>query len=160
MYPEIMSDTEKRLVELGVTLPPPAPAVAAYVPFVITGNLVFIAGQLPLENGKVKYTGRLGTDIRLESGQEAAWLCGLNILAQLKAACGGDLDRVKRCVKLGGFVACATDFYDHSQVINGASGLMEKVFGERGRHARFAVGVNNLPLNAAVEVDAVFELSV
>ncbi|MDX2028420.1 MAG: RidA family protein [Alphaproteobacteria bacterium] len=154
-----MSAIKKRLAELGFTLPPPAPAVALYVPYVVTGNLAFISGQIPLENGQVKLTGRLGAEVDLAAGQKAAQLCALNILAQLNKACGGDLDRVKRCVKLGGFVASAPDFFDHSKIINGASDVMQQVFGETGRHARFAVGVSTLPLNSAVEVDAVFEIN-
>lgn len=148
----------QRLAELGLTLPVPAAPVAAYVPYVITGNLVFISGQLPLENGELKIKGRLGDDVDIEDGQKAARLCGLNILAHLHKACGGDLDKVERCVKLGGFVSSTADFYDHPKVINGASELMEQIFGPNGQHARFAVGVANLPRNAAVEVDALFTL--
>jgi len=153
-----MSTVITRLQELGLTLPQPAVAVAAYVPYVITGNIVFISGQLPMENGRVAVTGRLGVDVDLATGQRAAQTCALNILAQLNAACGGDLDRVQQCVKLGGFVASGPDFFDQPKVVNGASELMEKVFGAAGKHARFAVGVGNLPMNAAVEVDAVFSL--
>ncbi len=148
----------QRLAELGLTLPTPASPVAAYVPYIITGNLVFISGQLPIDNGQLKIKGRLGDDVDLATGQAAAKLCGLNILAQLHKACGGDLDKVERCVKLGGFVSSAADFYDHPKVVNGASELMEQVFGPKGQHARSAVGVANLPLNAAVEVDAIFAL--
>lgn len=153
-----MSNIAQHLAELGIILPTPAAPVAAYVPFVITGNLVFISGQLPLENGELAITGRLGDSVDLATGQKAARLCGLNILAHLSHACGGDLNRVERCVKLGGFVSSTEDFYDHPKVMNGASELMEQVFGPAGQHARFAVGVANLPRNAAVEVDAVFAL--
>jgi len=153
-----MSIISEKLKSLGIALPVPASPVAAYAPYVITGNLVFVSGQIPLEDGKVKFTGMLGKDMDTARGYEAARLCGLNILAQLNAACGGDLGKVEACVKLGGFVASAPDFFDHPQVVNGASELMEAVFGEKGKHARFAVGVASLPKNAAVEVDAVFAL--
>ena len=153
-----MSIIAKRLAELGITLPEPAKAVAAYVPFVISGNLVFISGQLPIENGVVACTGRAGADVDLARAQNAARLCALNLLAQLKDATGGDLDKVERCVKLGGFVASAPDFYEQPKVINGASELIEQVFGAAGKHARFAVGTSNLPRQATVEIDAIFSL--
>jgi enamine deaminase RidA (YjgF/YER057c/UK114 family) len=153
-----MTNITQKLIELGLTLPMPAAPVAAYVPYVITGNLVYISGQLPLENGELSIKGRLGDDVDIAAGQKAARLCALNILAHLSKACGGDLNKVERCVKLGGFVSSAADFYDHPKVMNGASELMEQVFGPAGQHARFAVGVANLPRNAAVEVDAVFAL--
>jgi len=154
-----MTTISQRLTELGITLPAPAAPVAAYVPFVVTGTLVFISGQLPLENGKLAVTGKLGDDVTLEQGQHAARLCGLNILAQLAKACSGDLDRVQQCVKLGGFVACAPSFTDHPKVVNGASELLQQVFGASGQHARSAVGVPSLPLNAAVEIDAIFSIT-
>jgi len=154
-----MSAISKKLAELGITLPAPTVPVAAYVPYVTTGNLVFISGQLPIENGQLNITGRLGESVDLASGQKAARICALNILSHLNNACGGDLDRVAVCVKLGGFVASAPDFFDQPQVINGASELMQQIFGEAGKHARFAVGVGNLPRNAAVEVDAIFALT-
>ena len=147
-----------RLASLGITLPQPALPAGSYVPYVITGNLVYIAGQLPRLNEQVVALGRVGAEIEIEAAYKAAEICGLNILAQLNTACGGDLDRVERCVKLCGFVASAPGFYDHPKVINGASELMMKVFGEAGRHARCAVGVFTLPANAAVEVDAIFSL--
>lgn len=153
-----MNVISQRLTELGIILPAPAAPVAAYVPFVMTGHLLFISGQLPLDNGKLSVTGKLGEDVALEEGQHAARLCGLNILAQAAKACDGDLDRVQQCVKLGGFVACAPSFTDHPKVVNGASELMQQVFGNVGQHARSAVGVNGLPLNAAVEVDAIFSI--
>jgi enamine deaminase RidA (YjgF/YER057c/UK114 family) len=152
------TNIHQRLTELGITLPTPAVPVAAYVPYILTGNLVFISGQLPLENGELAVKGRLGDDVDVATGQKAARLCALNILAHLSKACGGDLNKVQRCVKVGGFVSSAADFYDHPKVINGASELLEQVFGPQGQHARFAVGVANLPRNAAVEVDAVFAL--
>lgn len=155
-----MSKIAARLKELGITLPEPSTPVASYVPFVISGNMVFIAGQLPRDKGQVAAVGRVGADVDLATAQKAAEICGLNILAQLNVACGGDLDRVEQCVKLGGFVASAPDFFDQPKVVNGASELMVKVFGDAGKHARFAVGVGNLPSNAAVEVDAIFSLKV
>lgn len=155
---KVMPTPAENLVKLGLTLPAPVPAVAAYVPYVVAGSLVFISGQLPMEGGQLKFTGSVGRDLDLATAQQAARLCALNILAQLNAACGGDLNRVARCVRLGGFVASAPGFFDQPKVANGASELMEQVFGEAGKHARAAVGVNVLPLNAAVEVDAIFAL--
>jgi enamine deaminase RidA (YjgF/YER057c/UK114 family) len=148
---------DRRLAELRIALPPaPAPA-ANYVPFVVVGNLVFVAGQLPFEGGKIKYAGKLGAGVAIEDGRNAARLCALNILAQVKAACG-DLDRVARCVRLTGFVNSAPDFVDQPRVVNGASDLLAEVLGDAGRHARVAVGVAALPFNAAVEVDAIVEI--
>lgn len=148
---------DARLKELGIALPEAAAPAANYVPFVTVGTLVFVSGQLPVEGGEIRFAGRLGDGLSLEDGQKAARLCGLNLIAQAKAACG-DLDRVKRVVRLGGFVASAPDFADHPKVVNGASDLMVEVFGEAGRHSRAAVGVAALPLGAAVEIDAVFEI--
>jgi len=149
---------DARLIELGIDLPEAAAPAANYVPYVITGNLVFISGQITLWNGDPMYKGRLGENLSLDDGLAAARLCGLNLIAQLKAACGGDLDRVSGCVRLGGFVNCTPDFTDHPKVINGASDLMAKVFGEAGKHARAAVGCSSLPLGVAVEVEGVFEI--
>jgi enamine deaminase RidA (YjgF/YER057c/UK114 family) len=149
---------ERRLAELKIALPPAAAPAGNYVPYVVVGNLVFVAGQLPLEDGKVRYPGKLGAGVSLEDGQKAARLCALNLIAQAKAACGGDLDRVQRCVKLTGFVNGTPEFADHPKVVNGASDLMAEVFGDRGRHARAAVGSSSLPLGAAVEIDAIFEI--
>lgn len=153
-----MTIIQSRLQSLGITLPSPATPAGSYVPYVITGNLVYIAGQLPRLNEQVVATGRVGAEVSLDAAQKAAEICGLNILAQLNVACGGDLDKVAQCVKLSGFVASAPGFYDHPKVVNGASELMMRVFGEAGRHARCAVGVFTLPANAAVEVDAIFSL--
>jgi enamine deaminase RidA (YjgF/YER057c/UK114 family) len=147
-----------RLNELGIELPRPAKPVATYVPYVIVNKLVFISGQVTLGPNGLEYLGKVGRDVSIEDAQAAARLCGINILAQLAAACDGDLDRVVRCVKLGGFVNAASDFGDHPKVINGASDLMVEVFGEAGRHARFAVGAGSLPLNVSVEIEAVFEI--
>lgn len=153
-----MSKTLERIKSLGLALPEPAAPVASYVPFIVTGNLVFISGQVPRQNGKIAVEGHVGKEVDLAAAQKAAEICALNIISHLNVACGGDLDKVEQCVKLGGFVASAPDFYDQPKVINGASELMEKVFGERGKHARFAVGVSALPMNAAVEVDAIFSI--
>ena len=152
------SNIDKRLGELGIALPPPGAPGGNYVPFVVIGDLAFMAGQVAREAGKMKYTGKVGRDISLEDGNAAARLCAVNLLAQLKAACGGDLDRVERCVRLGGFVNSPLDFYDHPKVINGASDLMVAALGERGQHARTAVGVSALPMDSAVEVEAIFQL--
>ncbi len=149
---------DARLRELGIDLPQAAAPAANYVPYVISGNLVFIAGQVTFWNGELKFIGKVGADYSVDEGQAAARLVGLNIIAQVKAACAGDLDRVRRCVKLGGFVNCPADFTGQPQVINGASDLMVDVFGDKGRHARFAVGASVLPMNVAVEIDAVFEI--
>jgi enamine deaminase RidA (YjgF/YER057c/UK114 family) len=154
-----MGKIENRLAEMNITLPEPAVPVANYVPYVITGNLVFISGQVTLEDGEVKYIGKVGADLTVDDGIAAARLCGINILAQLKAACGGDLDRVVQCVKLGGFVNATTDFNQHPQIINGCSDLMVDALGDKGKHARFALGAGSLPLNVAVEIDAVFEIA-
>ncbi|MGE5516772.1 MAG: RidA family protein [Bacteroidota bacterium] len=149
---------EQRLKDLGIDLPVPAVAVANYVPFVVTGNLVFVSGQLPLENGKLAVQGKLGAEVGIADGTRAARLCALGLLAQLKAATGGDLDRVKRVVRLTAFVASTPDFTDQPKVVNGASDLMVEVLSDAGRHARVAVGSPALPLNAAVEIDGIFEI--
>lgn len=150
----------QRLAEKNIVLPNLTPPVANYMPYAQSGNLIFISGQLPVFEGEKKFIGKVGAEIALEDAQKAAGLCALNILAYLKHALGGDLNRVKRCVKLGGFVNSAPDFYDHPLVINGASDLMVAAFGEDiGRHARFAMGAASLPFNVAVEVEAVFEVT-
>ena len=154
-----MSNVEERLAAEGITLPEaPAPA-ANYVPFVKTGNLVLISGQLPMADGKCKYLGILGKDVEVEEGAASARQCAINLLAQLKAACGGDLSKVTRVVRLGGFVAATPEFDKHPAVINGASDLMAAVFGDLGAHARAAVGVASLPFGASVEVEGMFEIS-
>lgn len=148
---------EETLSSLGITLPsPPAPA-GSYVPVVITGNLAFVAGQIPVEAGKVQFVGKVGKDISIEAGQQAARLCTINALAQLKAAIGS-LDRVHRVVKVTGFVNSMPDFSEQPKVINGSSELLVQVFGEKGRHARAAVGVSSLPLGSAVEVEFIVEI--
>ena len=150
---------DRRLAELGIELPRAAAPVANYVSFAVTGNLLFVSGQVAMTVGGITYRGRLGDDVSLDDGYQAARVCALNIFAHVKEACGGDLDRVVRCVKLGGFVASTPDFTDQPKVVNGASDLMVEVFGDKGRHARFAVGTAALPLGVAVEVDAVFEIT-
>lgn len=152
------SNIEKRLQEIGITLPPPGAPGGNYVPFVVVGELAFMAGQVAREAGKMKYVGKVGAALSVQEGAAAARLCAVNLLAQLKVACGGDLDRVERCVRLGGFVNSPPDFLEHPKVINGASDLMVEVFGERGQHARTAVGVAALPMDSAVEVEAIFQL--
>ena len=155
-----MGKIDDRLKELNITLPEPAAPVANYVGYVITGNLVFISGQVTFgPDGNLMYQGIVGDTITVEEAQKAARLCGINILAQVKSACDGDLDRVVRCVKLGGFVNAVPGFENHPMVINGTSDLMVEVFGDKGKHARFAMGAGSLPVNVSVEVDAVFEIS-
>jgi enamine deaminase RidA (YjgF/YER057c/UK114 family) len=154
-----MTSIDQKLESLGITLPSPTPAIANYVPYIISGNMVIISGQLPFKDGQVAFKGKVGQDMSLEEGQAAAYQCAINILTHLKSACGGNLGSVKQCLRLGGFVNCSSDFTDHPSVINGASDLMVAVFGEAGRHARAAVGVYSLPLGAAVEVEAMFLIS-
>ena len=150
------TSADDNLNRLGITLPDaPAPA-ANYVPYVVAGNMVYVSGQLPLVDGKLSVTGHVGKNVSTEEAAGQARLCAINLLAQLKAACGGDLSRVKQVVKLGGFVACKDDFTDQPEVINGASDLMVEVFGDAGRHARFAVGSNTLPRGTCVEVEGTF----
>ena len=149
---------DTRLAELGIDLPEAAASVANYVPYVISGNLVFVSGQVTIKNGEFLFQGKVGADLTVEQGQEAAKLCALNIIAQLKAACGGDLDRVKRIIRLGGFVNSTAEFTDQPKVINGASDLMVEVFGDAGRHARAAVSAAALPVNVGVEIEAVAEI--
>ena len=148
---------DARLKELGLEIAAPAAPVANYVGYVKTGNLVFVSGQVTLKDGQLQYQGKLGADVSLEDGQAAARLCAINVIAQLKAACDGDLDRVQRIVKLGGFVNSTPEFADQPKVINGASDLMVEVFGDKGRHARAAVSAGALPMQVAVEVDCVAE---
>ncbi len=152
-----MSEVEQRLIAIGVVLPAPNAPVANYAPFVRSGSLVYISGQVSVDaNGGIK--GIVGDEIDLEAGKAAAFLCGINLIAQMKAAVDGDLDRIKRVVKLGGFVQAGPGFFDIPKVLNGCSDLMVEAFGEAGRHARSAVGVYRLPMNFAVEVDAMVEV--
>ncbi len=153
-----MSKIEEKLSELGIELPTPAAPVANYVGFVKSGNCVFVSGQLPLEAGKLQFVGKVGSEISAEDAKKAARLCAINILAQLKVACEGDLQRVMKCVKLGIFVNGEANFKDHPAVANGASDLMVEVLGDAGKHARAAVGSGSLPFGVSVEVDAIFEI--
>jgi enamine deaminase RidA (YjgF/YER057c/UK114 family) len=148
---------DARLKELGITLPEPPVPQANYVGNVVTGNLIFTAGQIPLRAGKVEFVGKLGKDMSIEQGYEAAKLCAINVLAQVKVALGGDLERVVRCVKLVGFVNSTPEFGDQPKVINGASDLIVAVLGDKGKHARSAVGMANLPFGVATEVEGIFE---
>jgi enamine deaminase RidA (YjgF/YER057c/UK114 family) len=151
-----MTTPEARLVDLGVTLPQPTAPVANYVPFVRAGSLVHVSGQVSVDaSGGIR--GVIGEDLDLAAGQAAARLCAINLISQFRVACDGDLARVGRVVKLGGFIQAGPDFFDIPKVLNGCSDLMVEVFGDAGRHARSAVGVYRLPLNFAVEVDAVIE---
>jgi enamine deaminase RidA (YjgF/YER057c/UK114 family) len=150
---------DTRLKELSITLPKATPPVASYVPYVISGNLVFISGQVTFGPQGLEYIGQLGKEFTVEQGQAAARLCALNVIAQLREACGGNLDRVTRCVKVTGFVNAVQGFAQHPEVINGASDTIVQVFGDIGRHARAAVGAGSLPRNVAVEVEAIFEIA-
>ncbi|MCP5072295.1 MAG: RidA family protein [Rhodobacteraceae bacterium] len=149
---------DARLAELGIDVPVPPIPVASYLPYVVTGNLVVVAGQVTLEGGKVKYTGRFGESISIEDGEAATRLCALNVLSQLKAACDGDLDRVTKVVRLNAFFNATPDFLDHPRVMNAASDLMAEIFGEVGKHTRVGVGVTSLPLGVPVELDGIFEI--
>jgi enamine deaminase RidA (YjgF/YER057c/UK114 family) len=150
---------ESRLKDLGIQLPTPPAPVASYVPYVTSGNLVFISGQVTVTPDGLKYVGTVGKEISVEDGKAAARLCAVNLIAQVKAAAGGDLDRVKRCVKVTVFVNAVPGFTQHPEVANGASDLFVEVFGDAGKHARAAVGAGSLPRNVATEVEAVFELA-
>lgn len=152
-----MSQVEDRLAAQGITLPQPVAPVANYVPFVRVGALVHISGQVSLDAGG-GVRGVVGEDVDMEAAKGAARLCGINLIAQMRAACDGDLDRVVRVVKLGGFVQAGPGFFEIPQVVNGASDVMVLAFGDAGKHARSAVGVYRLPMNFAVEVDAVVEI--
>ncbi|MFH1804467.1 MAG: RidA family protein [Pseudomonadota bacterium] len=149
---------ESRLADLGITLPAANAPVANYVPYVQSGNLVHVSGQITMENGELKFVGKLGRDYDVEQGQKAARLCALNLIAQLRAAIG-DLDKVTRVVKLNAFVNSMPDFTDQPKVVNGASDTMVEIFGDAGKHARAAVGVASLPLGVAVEIDGIFEVA-
>ncbi len=150
---------DSKLAELGITLPTPATPVANYVPFVRTADLVVISGQLPMQDGKIAMLGKVSEGVSLEAGVAAARLCFINLLAQLKVACGGDLDRVQQVVRLGGFIAAPASFTAHATVMNGASDLAVAVFGDAGRHARSTIGVPSLPLDGAVEVEGMFRIA-
>ncbi len=149
---------ETKLAELGITLPLPMAPIANYVPYVVTGNLVVVSGQVPAIDGKIAITGKVSWGVSVDQGKEAARLCFVNVLVHLKAACAGDLDRVRRVVRLGGFIAAPSDFRDHAQIMNGASDLAVAIFGESGRHARTTISVPSLPADAAVEVEGLFQI--
>jgi enamine deaminase RidA (YjgF/YER057c/UK114 family) len=149
---------EARLAELGITLPTPMAPLANYIPFTISGTLVVVSGQVPAAEGRIAYTGKLGA-VSIEQAQAAARLCLVNVVAQLRVACGGDLDRVTRTLRLGGFVAAPAEFTQHAVVMNGASDLAVAIFGEIGRHARTTIGVPSLPGDATVEVEGMFEIA-
>ena len=153
-----MSKIEQRLSELRMTLPEPPKPVASYVPFTISGKLVTISGQIPVGPDGPRYIGKLGEDITVEDGKAAAQLCALNLMAQLKAACGGDLDKARRCLRLGVFVNAIPAFTQHPEVANGASDFIVQLMGDAGRHARAAVGASSLPRGVAVEVEGLFEI--
>jgi enamine deaminase RidA (YjgF/YER057c/UK114 family) len=152
-------DIQAKLNELGFELPNAAAPAANYVPYIVSGNMLFISGQIPFLNGERMHLGRLGDDLSIEDGVAAAQACALNILGQANAAVSGDWSKIKQCVKLGGFVNCTPDFTDHPKVINGASDLMVEILGDKGKHTRFAVGAPSLPLGVAVEIEALFELA-
>ena len=153
-----MGRVEAKLAELGITLPTPMAPLANYVPFVRHDGLVVVSGQVPARDGAIAFTGKLGAAVSLEVGQDAARLCFINVLAQLREACEGDLDRVARVVRLGGFIAAGPEFTQHALVMNGASDLAVAVFGDVGRHARSTIGVPSLPGDAAVEVEGMFAI--
>jgi enamine deaminase RidA (YjgF/YER057c/UK114 family) len=149
---------DTRLAEIGIELPNPAAPAANYVPFVQVGDLVYVSGQISMDaNGMVK--GKLGDGFSIDEAYAAARLCGINLISQVRVACGGDLDRLVRVVKLNGFVNATQDFTDHPEVVNGTSDLMVEVFGEQGRHARAAVGSSSLPRGVAVEVEGIFQIA-
>jgi enamine deaminase RidA (YjgF/YER057c/UK114 family) len=150
---------EAKLAELGITLPRPVAPIANYVPFVVTGDLVVISGQIPVVDGKVAVAGKVSVEVTVEQAVGAARLCFINLLAQLRVACGGDLDRVRQVVRLGGFIAAPAAFTGHAVVMNGASDLAVAVFGDAGRHARSTIGVPSLPADAAVEVEGMFRIA-
>lgn len=150
------NSVDNRLAELGIELPPVAAPVANYVAYQVAGNLVYIAGQIPFLNGELMYPGKVPTDVSVEQAKAAARQCGINMLAALKAACDDDLDRVKQCVRVQGFVSSEDDFTAQPSVVNGTSDLMVEVFGDAGRHTRLALGANTLPLDSCVEVSGIF----
>jgi len=149
---------DKKLESMNIVLPQSVMPAANYVPYVVSGNQVFVSGTLPMKDGKPQDLGKLGKEFTIEQGQQTAKLCGINILSHLRAACGGNLDRVKRVIRLGVFVNSAAGFTDQPKVANGISDMMVEIFGDKGKHARFAVGVSELPFGVSVEVDGTFEI--
>ena len=154
-----MSLIEDKLKKLNISLPEPKAPVGAYVATKVVGKLLFISGQVSIDKNTKLITGKIGKDLNLDEGYEAAKRCGLSIVAHVKNACGGDLDRIKTCVKLTGYVNSTDDFKDQPKIINGASDIIAKIFDDKGEHTRAAVSVNSLPLGVAVEVDAIFEIN-
>ena len=154
-----MSQIENKLKELNITLPEPKAPVGAYVASKIIGNLLFISGQISIDENKNLIKGKIGKDLSLDQGYQAALRCGLSLIAHAKKACNEDLSKIKSCIKLTGFVNSTEDFIEQPKVINGASDLIASIFGEAGMHTRAAVSVNSLPLGVSVEVDAIFELN-
>jgi enamine deaminase RidA (YjgF/YER057c/UK114 family) len=154
-----MADIEARLKELGIVLPEVSLPAANYVPCTVAGGMVFVSGQLPMLDGKPQFIGKVGREFTMEQGQECARICGLNILAHTKKVLGGDWGKIKRLARMGIFVNAPDDYIDHPKVANGVSDMMVNIFGDAGKHARFAVGVSGLPFGVAVEVDATFELN-
>tara|TARA_B110000438_G_scaffold285565_1_gene315785 strand:+ start:953 stop:1417 length:465 start_codon:yes stop_codon:yes gene_type:complete len=153
-----MNDIDKKIEQLGIIIPSAPTPAANYIPYVISNNLVFISGQVPFENGEIKNTGKVGKEIGLSQAKLVAKICALNVISVLKDALNGDLSRMVKCVKLGIFVSCTSNFHHQPEVANGASDLIVEIFGDKGKHARFAVGTNSLPRNVPVEIDAVFEI--
>ena len=154
-----MSKYEEKLTSMGIKLSTPPTPVANYVGFVKTGNLVYISGQIPLDNGELKYVGTVGAEVLEEDAKKAARICAINILSQLKLACDGDLDKMKKCIRLGIFVNAVPGFKNHPEVANGASDIIAEVFGDAGKHSRAATGARSLPRNVSVEIDGIFEIS-
>ena len=149
---------EENIKQLGIEIPDIPAALANYVPFKVSDSIVYVSGQAPVKNGKLIYKGKVGKDISIDEGIKAAELCCVNIIAALKKSINGDWNRLETFLKLGGFVNCNNDFYDQPKIINGASDLLVNIFGEQGKHARFAVGSNSLPMNISVEIDAIIKI--
>ena len=153
-----MNNIDKKLKELGINLEKPSSPAANYIPYTIVNNLVFISGQLPFKEGKIPITGIVGEEVNINDAIKMAELCAFSLISQLKEACNNDLDKVTKVIKLGGFVASSKNFGDQPKVINGASDIMVNIFGNKGKHSRFAVGVASLPRNAPVEIEGIFEI--
>ena len=149
---------EENIKQLGIEIPDIPAALANYVPFKVSDSIVYVSGQAPVKNGELIYKGKVGKDIEIDEGIKAAELCCVNIIAALKKSINGDWNRLETFLKLGGFVNCNNDFYDQPKIINGASDLLVNIFGEQGKHARFAVGSNSLPMNISVEIDAIIKI--
>ena len=153
-----MYSFEENIMQLGIKIPDMPAPLANYVPYKVSDNVVYVSGQGPVLNGDLMYKGKVNEDISIEDGIKAAELCCINIIAALKKSINGDWNRLDSFLKLGGFVNCNDDFYDQPKIINGASDLLVKIFGDQGRHARFAVGSNALPMNISVEIDAIIKI--